>query len=331
MTTIGNHQISERTSAFQGLRVLFILSIIVMHAGAPSFGGGAELCSFFFVISGFLFAGKQVQTLPYMKGKVKKLYPVYLMFLMVQLAVAYYYHGLDSLDKKLVPHLLLLQSFYPRFQPTHYLGPAWFLSSMMFCWLCAPTLSRRLARFSRRKLGFASCGLALLYAAQFTPPLRNLAPDWQWEDWMTYISPVLRLMEFALGLLLGLLIKKTEYKQGLWPLEVLVLITYLLCIYYHPLSNLTTFAHLLFVAYIFSYRSPVINGLLGNRLIQTLAKYSMFFYLGHYPFVKFIKEQEDLNPYTAVAISLVAVTVLTWGYLVGKKAVIATFQAESQN
>lgn len=305
-----------RTSALQGPRVLFILSIIFMHAGMTVFGMGTELCSFFFVISGFLFAGKQVQTLPYIKKKLAKLYPVYLYFFLCQLAIQCCYTGTGCLNWRIVPHLLLIQSFHPRLGAMAcYLVPAWFLSSIMFCWLCAPCIGTWMVRASRRKLVFALCAAICVYMALFAPPLKEMGSDGSWWAYLTYISPPYRLIEYFLGMGLGMLIKNVEYKQGNRFVELGVIVAYVLCIYFQIFKSFTTFAHLGFIAYVYSYRCDLANKLFGNSTMQWLAKYSMFFYLGHFPFATIIREHYGLSPMQAVALSLVVVTIMTWAFL----------------
>lgn len=132
---------------------------------------------------------------------------------------------------------------------------------------------------------------------------------------MTYVSPLYRLLEFFMGLVLGILIKGKEYNQGKRWVKLAIVTAYLACIYFQLLENLTTFAHLIFIAVTYLYRCPVTNKIFGNGTMQWLAKYSMFFYLGHYPFVTLVKWRFDLSPVLSVSLSLVAVTLMTWGYL----------------
>lgn len=163
--------VAERTSSIQGLRVLFILSIIFMHAGLKVFGEGGELCSFFFVVSGFLFAGKQVKTLPYMKKKLSSMYPIYLIFLAIWIVSDSLVSGHVAIKSNIVAHLLLLQSWRPAFVPFDYLGTAWFLSSLLFCYACGPTLSRWLSKWSKPQLYAGFALLTALFLTLFTPPL----------------------------------------------------------------------------------------------------------------------------------------------------------------
>lgn len=302
--------ITNRTSSFQGLRVLFILSIIFMHAGMKVFGEGGELCSFFFVVSGFLLAGKDVQTVSYARKKLWAMYPVYLIFLVVYVALDSLFTRHVAIQPNIVPHLLLLQSWTPRFYPINNLGPAWFLSSLMFCYVCAPTINRWIGKQSKRKQSTILVVLAAVFLVHFFPPVKRLFSG-DGYTWLIYFSPVFRLIEYTMGLVLGWILRGSPCRKDCTAVSLLVLILYGWCIYAQVLGNKTTLLHLGFIAYAYCYRSVVINAVLGNRVMKWLARYSLFFYLGHFPFVTLVRRQYDLPPILSVLLALVLVSVIT--------------------
>ena len=64
--------VSERTSAFQGLRLIFIVDIVFFHAHHEFLGGGITDCSFVFILSGFLYRKRDTSYISYLWVKIKK-------------------------------------------------------------------------------------------------------------------------------------------------------------------------------------------------------------------------------------------------------------------
>ena len=128
----------NRTKSYQGLRLLFFVSIVAGHCGHTICGGGGELCSFFFIISGFLYKYNN-DYWKYVKRKIINIFPIYYVCLFI-LLLGKIYTGHLHLGVDIIPHLLLVQSWLPAFKETShfYLGPAWFISSLLFCYLVSP-------------------------------------------------------------------------------------------------------------------------------------------------------------------------------------------------
>ena len=128
----------NRTISYQGLRLLFFVSIVAGHCGQTICGGGGELCSFFFIISGFLYKYNP-NYWQYLKNKILKIFPIYYIC-MILLLLGKTYTGHLHIGWDIIPHLLLIQSWLPQFVDSgvYYIGPAWFISSLFFCYLLSP-------------------------------------------------------------------------------------------------------------------------------------------------------------------------------------------------
>lgn len=130
---------NERTISYQGLRLLFFVSIVAGHCGHTICGGGGELCSFFFIISGFLYKYR-AKYWDYMMKKVLGIFPIYYICLAVTI-LGHAYKGHLHLGLDIFPHLFLLQSWIPSVDgspSSFYVGPAWFISSLLFCYAISP-------------------------------------------------------------------------------------------------------------------------------------------------------------------------------------------------
>ena len=139
-----------KTEQFQGLKLLFVLSIVFMHAGMPILGEGADLCSFFFVISGFFYKGETcVRYRDYMWNKISSMLPLQWMSVILAVVVLHL-----SVHWDIIPHLLLLQSYIPEkgFEFFNYNGVAWFLSSLMFCYALSPVVYKVILKIKDKKL-----------------------------------------------------------------------------------------------------------------------------------------------------------------------------------
>jgi peptidoglycan/LPS O-acetylase OafA/YrhL len=146
-------QIPERTLAIQGLRLLFITDIVFGHASHTFLGGGGAECSFFFVVSGFLFAQKPIPYKEYLWRKAKHIYPPYwicLILLILGFVVKGTIHKLEP-GWDILPHIFLVQSWIPVIDAYFfkYLGTSWFLSSLLFCYIVAPHVYKFVVKFKK--------------------------------------------------------------------------------------------------------------------------------------------------------------------------------------
>lgn len=273
---------NERTLPFQGLRVLMIMGVMCLHTYQyPVFGAGEELVSFFFVLSGFLYKDK-LSWKSFMLHKFKQIFPFYWICLGIVLFISFIRGAPIWKSTDLIYHLFLVQSWIPKKDLSFafgYVGAAWFLSSLWFCYLLTPFLYKLINSLSLRKTIFA---FVLLYVLICICRCREYI--FTYGIWMAYVSPLFRLCEYMMGMLLVHYLKGKSYKplsNKVDILSILTLILYCSIIKYQLLGGASSIAHSCMIAYVYCLNSKVIHLFLSNKIMVCLACYSLVMYLTH--------------------------------------------------
>ncbi|MDQ1699211.1 MAG: hypothetical protein QOG34_1074 [Frankiaceae bacterium] len=207
----------SRLDALTGLRFWFAFLVVAHHSLEHWFGGGVHVVAdfgyigvdFFFVLSGFVLtwsARPDVGPLRFWWNRVARIWPLHLTTLVLAVVVGV---GVAVNGSGLVPNLLLLQAWWP--QQHVYFGfnaVSWSLSCEVFFYLCFPLLYRWLSALSpvRRAQVVVAITLALLvYPGVFSLTVAPRDPA-GWE-WTTYVLPLWRLGEFAVGIIAALAVR----------------------------------------------------------------------------------------------------------------------------
>lgn len=194
--------------------------------------------SFFFVLSGFVLTwstpGDQASR-EFWRRRFAKIYPVFAVTALVAVVLQLVVTGVRPGWDVVLGHVLLLQAWTPDQAFVFGLNPVmWSLSCEAFFYLVFPALLLVLDRLSARGLRVAG---ALFVVATFAVPvlvgevftLREPAPpvlvpldgfEDQFTYWFTYVFPLMRVTEFALGIVVALLVRR-----GAWvgpPLPVAI-------------------------------------------------------------------------------------------------------------
>ncbi|NRD47186.1 acyltransferase family protein [Corallococcus exiguus] len=225
--------------ALTGLRFLAALHVVLFHFGTPCIQGvapewmvqvvasGYASVGVFFLLSGFVLAynyvdtagGMQTPPRAFWSARVARVYPVFLlMFLLSAVPTAQ-----GSLAANSVPvaaaklttagltTLMLLQSWVPQLA-LYWNPPSWSVSVEAFFYAVFPALAGRLERFRGARMKAALVGVWLL---GLVPPVLylvlrpdgpgtlNAASGGMWLA-VVKLNPLMRLPEFLLGVLLGL-------------------------------------------------------------------------------------------------------------------------------
>lgn len=258
-----------------------MLGIVLLHTyGKPILGSGGELVSFFFVVSGFLYRDK-LPWKTYMWKKIKALFPTYWLVLLLYCLKCIHAGG-DVVKWAIIPHLFLVQSWIPYSGVEYafsYVGVSWFLSSLMFCYICSPVLFKLVQKISQQK-ALGGILIAFMVVAMF----HHFDGDNSYGLWFAYISPYCRVFEYLMGMLLWRAIGKKTYKiiscGGEW-VSLLGLYSYISCISFRVLGSQTCIVHVLMIGYCYLYSSKIMNVFLSNKLMMWLSQYVMFVYLTH--------------------------------------------------
>lgn len=194
-------------ASLHSLRFVFAVMIFLHHyvvAGEGLFyAGGTCGVSFFMILSGFVMSagyGSKVVSADfkfkdfYLKRLIR-LYPLHLFCLLgfVVLRVS----ALSASGYiKLLPNLALLQSWIPM-KGIYFSGNAvsWCLSDMLFFYAMFPLLSRFLNGCSGKQVATMALGILIAYVA-----IMFCLPE-AYVHSMLYISPVFRLLDFIIGML----------------------------------------------------------------------------------------------------------------------------------
>ena len=200
----------ERTIALQGLRILFITDIVFGHASHVFLGGGGAECSFFFVVSGFLYVSKPITYGDYLRKKLKRIFPPYWICLILLLCGFALKGHLAEQDFgwDIIPHIFLVQSWIPVTDNWYfkYLGTSWFLSSLFFCYIIAPLIYKfvnNLQKWILIQILLTSIIICLI--------LEDTSP---YSSWLTYASPFIRGFEFLLGMQVKMWLKDIPYIES---------------------------------------------------------------------------------------------------------------------
>lgn len=290
--------------SLQGLRLLGIITIVAAHAGLSLWGGG-DWCAFFFILSGFLYktiVKNWGDYTGYVWHKAKYIYPGYWFCLSAYIAFAFVRGCVEqySIDWDFLLHLVLLQSWIPGVAAMSYLGPAWFLSSLLFCYCVAPILKKVVSSSV-----WTIIGIIALYVL-WTRVL----------GWESYLSPVYRLLEYAFGMWLRAFVARKEMKQELLPCANVVMVILLLVLIRMDVPQWAEI--LLFggvITMLASFSSRWSDLVLGNKFLVGLARADMFIYLTHpgiaFHFVLFFVGH---NAWLMILGSVIVGYLMWWGY-----------------
>lgn len=216
----------EKSDSLQALRSAACLTVFLNHCYV---GNVVEWgVSVFFVMSGFLLSAGRLgkggalplsplESLRFAWGKIRKLYPLYIITMLPILALNVYNAfaastGFGDIAKELLLSLLLIQSWFPA-HCMAFNGVAWYLSTAFFLYFCFPYIMRLVSRFRGKASAFSAIVLLLAVEAalsflspSFPRMFPSLFPTGAGEDfelWFTYIFPVFRLIDFSLGCITG--------------------------------------------------------------------------------------------------------------------------------
>ena len=290
------------------------------------FAQGYAGVSFFFMLSGFILAhtyrGKlrdgRISWRKYLALRVARIAPLHWIVaapfaVMTFVGLEGAQHGVATLPRIAVT-LALLQSWVPDSGWYFSLvGPSWSLSDELFFYTCFVGL----AFLSRRRLAWLVAGLLVADAALVGWRIASGAGAAFGEaptltHWLTYILPVTRLADFAIGMLVWLAPRPPARWATLQ--EIGVLVALIAALVLAPMAGVPEaarmqIAYLPFMAAVIAVfgngRGAVSRLLAGKRWLVLLGDASFALYLIHYPIIAAVFERweamDDQPPVIAVA------------------------------
>lgn len=213
-------------------RFIAALTVVFFHYGQAVFPAnipflfenvtaGPIAVGYFYVLSGFIMSIAYYQMDVANRGKFNKLkywvarfariYPVYLIALLIIVAAKYKTLGEDW--DVFLSHIFLVQSWIPGY-PITLNTPGWSLSVEAFFYLCFPFLIFWVYKKGIKQLAIFSVVLWVATQLILTHQLNSDAyvPKNQLHDFI-YYNPAMHLSSFLLGMLCGIYLKHTQGKQ----------------------------------------------------------------------------------------------------------------------
>lgn len=300
-----------KIKSIQGIRGYAIMMVVLWHLNSifpgnlPAFGDrGVE---FFFLLSGFLIGIKYYysgelycisSSLSYAVKKGRAIYPLYVLSMtpfILLLIVAILQHEKSIIEGIVViaSHLLYCQSWIPSETVFWSLnGATWFLSSLLFCYITTFFYFKLLQKINLKVM------IVGIFFIKFTwEALVSLVVP-QYFIYLTYIFPVYRSLDFAIGLCLGILYldgRKNEYPSNMknkGDLLVLLILIYLILMFVLNKSVTYSIYHVIetFIVWIVvTNNSYISRAMFENPIAVCLGDLSDIIFLIHLPIITFIR------------------------------------------
>jgi peptidoglycan/LPS O-acetylase OafA/YrhL len=310
----------ETLPALTSLRFVAALLVFSWHCVptrriSATFSFGYLGVAFFFLLSGFIltytYHGEFRDRLrgdalrAFYAARIARIYPLHLATMPLMLAALVYvgtnplWSGVDVPTRlhAVAAQLVLLQSWIPI--GAIYFGvngPAWSISVEAFFYAVFPFAAFGLLRLFRTSPPHVVLfGAAALWLAQiaYLWPQHAAVDDWRW-----YVFPPSRLVDFVVGMLVGIAFLRSD-RQKRWRLratsvEILVLAGVCLAVYASPLVPLSvrfsawTMPAWCALIFVFARRGGAISRLLAQPILVRLGEVSFAFYLSHLAVVALI-------------------------------------------
>jgi peptidoglycan/LPS O-acetylase OafA/YrhL len=309
-----------------GIRAVAALGVFGLHAtaGAPDVIRRLALpgntgVSLFFILSGFVLtwtARPDDRRRGFYRRRVARVVPNHVVTWLVVLAltVAAVYPPTDL--KRAAASLFLVQAWVPRQDVVLAMnGPSWTLSCEAFFYLVFPFLLLLLAKVpSRHRIGLV-IGLGLLLPAWVT--LARAVAVGDQLIWLTANLPPVRLVEFAVGVLVAL-----EVRAGRWvrlsvpatgALALVAAAVAAMVPDVYGTASVTLLPYALLLAALAHGDLREARGPLRSRWVLALGVWSYAFYLVHEPVLRVLRVVAGERPWWQIAVvGLVVAIVAAW-------------------
>ncbi|HNO93869.1 MAG TPA: acyltransferase [Anaerolineales bacterium] len=304
----------EQLKTLESLRFIAFCMIFFHHLLYTTIKLGTSAVTFFFVLSGFVFAFAYRDYFSQLSiNKLKKfyiarlsrVYPLHLLMFVISLPMIRFMPWEVNLNYAFF-HVLLLHSYFPMAeQVLSFNGVSWFLSTLFFIYLLIPFVLFALQKmkipqniWSMIFLAVACFFIVILVGYLLRHDLENLSAGW----WFIYISPYMRFFDFMIGLLTGLITLRfrelnllSKIGSNLFTFaELLVLFSFGYMVYYTQfLSAKYTFLFYssfflpfsVLLVFVFSFQKGHVSTVLSNKLLVYLGSLSFTMFMIHSLFI----------------------------------------------
>ena len=304
---------SNRIQTIQVLRAIAFMEIFLGHCGVTFFTGAFGV-SIFIVLSGFCMAMNYLPKIEniqisfaanvkYAVSKVKNLYGLHLVMLVCAYLLAKTPTSAGAI-KRLVMDALLVQSWSPHADDYFsYNGVAWYLSTYLFILILAPWVMKVLSKWKKQRNLIA--GMTAVFAGMVVIGLfvtrRQIPIGNNFAFWLTYISPIYKLLEFVMGAAFGALFLtwKKEPKEKVYAavLEMTAIAAFVgvICIFhkiegvYQGLCYTALFTPVsMLLVYVFAHSRGIFMKILNNPVLLWMGNLSSNLFLIHQVVIRWL-------------------------------------------
>lgn len=324
---------------FAALGVLFSHLIFLREIDNPLksiavifFGEGHSGVTFFFVLSGFIMTHayqhsltqKTLPTKKYLFLRIARIWPLHVITAL-PFVFYFFYKGSEDFLKIITVNVLLLQSWVPSVQYYMSLNAvSWSLSVELFFYIGFIYLVRLSVQTLQKTallwflvIAAAAAGMIFYGHGNYSDGQGGI----HFSHWMFYINPVVRLLDFMIGILIYKLTFNTN-KPNSTVLEIFAVCVLLIGVYIYSTFALPEIlrAQLLYLPlmalmiYAFSNGTGLLSRLLKTKSLILLGEASFSLYLIHNPIISlanliFLKASLNI-PLVLYAILLTIVCVI---------------------
>lgn len=298
----------------QSFRFIFVMMIFMSHfayQGVNAFDAGGDCgVAFFFILSGFVLSlgyGPRINDgsfcyRRFLSRRLKKLYPLHLLCLLFFLGASH-----AAIDLRVVLNALLLQCWVP--DSDYYFAcnsVSWFLSCILFCYAVFPWAYRHTST-SMLAVMLLLCGVVYVLL-----PYRLV-------NAVLYVHPLLRFVDFFLGIMLCRLYQSMPRRAiPNWTEVLLVLLLVAtLAVYPYTDAKLRTaplyWLVLLPLIWVFAKGDGPVSRLLSWKPLQWLGSLSMPIFLTHQMIIGILQRRlPDMPVAVMLTICILAVILVSW-------------------
>jgi peptidoglycan/LPS O-acetylase OafA/YrhL len=321
-----------RLNVLQAFRLFAFLMIFRNHVWRLipcSIDFGARGVEIFIILSGFLMSycyyNKNIACTWYesfliCKKKLLKFYPLHvIMFLACIPLVINRISTIEEIKRVIINgviNLLLLQSWFT--DPYIYAGfnsATWYLSAILVCYFMTPVIFAVIRKY-RNNLLILIWGLFLLrFSLEY---IRIHVPNI--ITFSVHSSPIFRLMEYAIGCVLGVIflengnIKKYKNIYVYSLLEVGLVVVYILAVKYGNDTWLRVYYILIvsLIVYVFALEKGLFSKMLSNRFFVHFGNISFELFMVHVVIIMYATEQipQISNPFIECIIILIICVII---------------------
>lgn len=268
--------------------------------------GGYSGVTFFYILSGFILTYKYNERMAnperkvvaeYFVSRVARIYPVHILTFIACVPLFIWLPGAKLSPVSVFLNITLTQAF-SRWLWGDFNSISWSLSAEMFFYLLLPGI---LWSAARMKAGFSSqaswrrfiIGATFAFWAGAVAAYMVFIPGLSEKNYYIYIFPPARLLEFVLGVFLGLIFITIDTKKmrtgaaAFTAIEAFSIIILMAGLTARPHVDTSLQSALFFVPfyglliYAFAFQRGALSGLLSGRVMQYLGNISFSFYMSH--------------------------------------------------